>query len=188
MIFQDLTNEKYNKMLFIKFVRRGKNGQAIWLCKCDCGKEKEVFAHHVKSGNVQSCGCKALSENRVDSATRYGGTKTPEWTSYHAAKKRCNPKHADKYPDYAGRGIEFKFSNFQEFLQHIGPRPEPKFDYSLERIENDGHYELGNVKWATKQEQARNRRCDKCLALKERIEVLELQLAEAKVQLVEKEI
>jgi len=177
MIFQDLTGNKINKLTFRKFVGRSKNGQAIWSCECECGKFKDVFAHHVKSGNAQSCGCIVLSANCPDSATRYGGTKTPEWTSFHAAKKRCNPKHAAQFPDYEGRGTEFRFINFQEFLAHIGPRPEPKFDYSLDRIDNDGHYELGNVRWATKKEQARNRRCDNCDALKARIKDLESKLA-----------
>jgi len=177
MVFQDLSGQKFYQLTFRKFVGRGKNGQAIWLCECDCGNFKEVFAHHVKTGNVQSCGCKALIDNRSNSSTRFGGTNTPEWTSYHAAKKRCNPKHANKYPDYAGRGIEFRLGSFQSFLEHIGPRPEPKFDYSLERIDNDGHYEYGNVRWATKQEQARNRRCDNCAALKARIKELEDKIA-----------
>lgn len=112
------------------------------------------------------------------SGYKHGGYKTPEYESYHAAKKRCKPEQADKFPNHAGRGIEFRFTNFQEFLDHIGPRPEPKFDYSLERIDNDGHYEMGNVKWATKKQQARNRRCDNCEKLKARITELEARIAQ----------
>jgi hypothetical protein len=102
---------------------------------------------------------------------------TPEWTSFHAAKKRCKPEFKAKYPDYGGRGIEFRFKSFEEFFAEVGPRPEPKFKYSLERIDNDGHYESGNVRWATKKQQARNRRCDKCQILLARIKELEACLA-----------
>jgi hypothetical protein len=181
MQFQDLTGQRFNKVTIISHVGKNRTGQSLWLCRCDCGNEKVIAAHHLKSGNIKSCGCLLLSDNRANSARRHGGTKTPEWTSYHAAKKRCNPKFADKWPDYAGRGIQFKFKDFKEFLDHIGPRPEPKFNYSLDRIENDGHYEIGNVKWATKKQQARNRRCDNCEMLKRKVQELE-----AHIELLEK--
>ena len=177
MKFQDLTGQKFCNLTFRKFIGRGKNGQAIWLCECDCGEFKESFAHHVKTGNVQSCGCLNTPEAKSLSHTRHGMSYTPEWNSYHGAKKRCNPEYAYKYPDHAGRGIEFRFTSFEEFYAEVGPRPEPKFDYSLDRYpDNDGHYEKGNVRWATKQKQARNRRCDNCAALKARIKELENQL------------
>lgn len=173
MLFQDLTGTKLHMLTFLRFVGKNKTGQSRWLTLCDCGIEKVVAAHHVKSGNAQSCGCIAKGVNRSNLSKTHGGTGTPEYESYNAAKKRCNPKRANEFPDHAGRGIEFRFSGFKQFLAEIGPRPEPKFDYSLERINNDGHYELGNVKWATRTEQARNRRCDRCEALKARIRELE---------------
>ncbi len=81
---------------------------------------------------------------------------TLEYSSYTHARERCrNPKHKH-YAYYGGRGIEFRFSSFQEFLEHIGRRPSVK--HSLDRINNDGHYEIGNVRWATPEEQHRNRR------------------------------
>jgi hypothetical protein len=102
---------------------------------------------------------------------------TPEWTSFHAAKKRCTNPKFKQFADYGGRGIEFRFKSFEEFFAEVGPRPEPKFKYSLERIDNNSHYEVGNVRWATKKQQARNRRCDKCELLLARIKELEARLA-----------
>lgn len=115
----------------------------------------------------------ARGEARRLASTIHGGVGTPEYTSYCAAKKRCNPDRVDEFPDHGGRGIEFRFNNFAEFLSEVGERPEPKTDYSLDRIDNDGHYEPGNVKWATRKEQARNRCCDNCDRLKERVDYLE---------------
>lgn len=48
---------KYNKLTFISVVGRTKNGQSIWLCQCDCGKEWIGASHHVKDGSTKSCGC-----------------------------------------------------------------------------------------------------------------------------------
>ena len=74
---------------------------------------------------------------------------------YHAAKQRCTNPKDPRYRDYGGRGIEFRFNSFAEFFADIGPRP---VGHTLHRVNNDGHYETGNVRWATPKEQAANRR------------------------------
>ena len=74
---------------------------------------------------------------------------------YSSAKQRCtNPKHKS-YKDYGGRGIQFKFTSLKEFKEVLGDRP---LGYTLDRINNDGHYEKGNVRWATRSTQSQNRR------------------------------
>lgn len=75
--------------------------------------------------------------------------------AYRAAKIRCTYPGVRGWKYYGGRGIEFRFKNFKEFLDAVGPHPGK--GYSLDRIDNDGHYEVGNVKWATAEEQAKNR-------------------------------
>lgn len=82
--------------------------------------------------------------------------KTVEYRAFLAAKRRCsNPKDKD-YKYYGGRGVEFKFRSFLSFLFEIGYKPSPKL--TLDRIKNDGHYEEGNVRWASRSEQNKNRR------------------------------
>lgn len=73
--------------------------------------------------------------------------------------KRCTDRKHPAFKNYGGRGItvcvEWRH-DFAAFLKHVGPCPGP--GYSIDRKENDGHYEPGNVRWATRQEQARNQR------------------------------
>ena len=74
---------------------------------------------------------------------------------YHDAKRRCiNPNHK-RFKDYGGRGIKFKFNSFDEWLHYMGPRPK---DYELDRINNNGNYEVGNVRWCSFADQQKNKR------------------------------
>ncbi|HWY20028.1 MAG TPA: hypothetical protein VNX26_02345 [Candidatus Acidoferrum sp.] len=85
----------------------------------------------------------------------HGMWKSPEYTAYTHAKQRCtNPRCVD-WPDYGGRGIKFLFTSFEQFFAELGPRPE---GLSLDRKNNDGNYEPGNVRWATASEQQKNQR------------------------------
>jgi hypothetical protein len=85
---------------------------------------------------------------------------SPEHTAYLGARTRCTNPNTKHWKHYGGRGIEFRFKNFPEFIQSLGGlRPSPK--HSVDRINNDGHYEPGNVRWATPKEQAANTRRSK---------------------------
>ena len=77
---------------------------------------------------------------------------------YQSAKQRCINIHNKNYPDYGGRGIQFKFNSFTEFLAELGPKP---YGYTLDRINNNGYYEKNNVRWATRQQQNSNKRKQK---------------------------
>jgi hypothetical protein len=149
-------------------------GAARWFCKCSCGETFEVSSKELKSGKTQSCGHLRVTNVRKANI-RHGSTLTPEYRAYNSAKNRCQNPNNTAYYNYGGRGIEFRFNSFEDFLAEVGYRPSSK--HSLDRSENNGHYEVGNVKWATKQEQARNRRCDNCDALKDRIKDLESKLS-----------
>lgn len=84
----------------------------------------------------------------------HGMSGTPEYMAFQSARDRCrNPKNIS-YPRYGGRGIEFRFGSFEEWFNELGLRPDSdmnrmKYRWSVDRIDNDGHYEPGNVRWAT---------------------------------------
>jgi hypothetical protein len=78
------------------------------------------------------------------------------------ARSRCeNPKHPD-YPNYGGRGIRFLFPTLAEFVRHVATLPcfdDP--ERSVDRIDNNASYAAGNLRYATRAEQAANRRCSR---------------------------
>jgi len=93
---------------------------------------------------------------RVKYRTETGKTACiPEYYAYQAAKKRCTTPSYHGYHRYGGRGIEFRFKNFGEWWRVLGKRDSPA--HSVDRINNDGNYEAGNLRWATREEQARNK-------------------------------
>lgn len=84
------------------------------------------------------------------------GKRWAEYVAYTGAKGRCTNPEDQSYVNYGGRGIEFRYESFEQFIADVGRRPHST--YTLERKNNDGHYELGNCKWASMSDQLRNRR------------------------------
>ena len=137
---------------------RDKRGWAVYACRCNCGALKNVMMASLKRGNTRSCGCLKAEHNKTV-WTKHGhasGGYSKEYRAYAGAKSRCMRPTTTGYENYGGRGIQFLFHDFQEFISHVGPKPDPLL--TLDRIDNDGPYALGNVRWATRSEQKRNQR------------------------------
>ncbi len=92
-----------------------------------------------------------------------GWNKTPEYTAFKNAKNRCERKQDTKYAYYGGRGIKFLFRDMDQFIASIGPRPSDA--HSIDRIDPNGNYEPGNVRWATKTTQARNKQTSRIVKI-----------------------
>ncbi len=138
---------------------RSKSGKMQVECSCVCGRIITVLSHNLRRGNTKSCGCQkaALIQNYLlqHGAARIGNI-APEYRVYMHAKQRCVNPNDTGFLNYGGRGIEFRFESFAEFIAELGPRPTDQ--HSVDRIDNNGHYEKGNLKWSTRKEQANNRR------------------------------
>lgn len=84
--------------------------------------------------------------------------KSIEYTAYWNMIQRCTNRKFRQYLDYGGRGIKvhpaWLIAGFPEFLKAVGPRPSSQ--HTIDRIDNDGNYEPGNVRWATRVQQNRN--------------------------------
>jgi hypothetical protein len=146
-------------MTILSEVGRNKFGQKMVRAQC-CSCENTFIARedNVKAGRTSRCeNCRKKRTPKVASSPRVkhpAGT-TKEQFAYNSAKSRCtNPNHP-AWADYGGRGIKFLFTSFEQFYAELGPRPPRR---SLDRIDNEGNYEPGNVRWATKKEQATNTR------------------------------
>ncbi len=82
--------------------------------------------------------------------------RSREMSSFMAARRRCRSPKSSSFSNYGGRGIEFRFADFKHFLRVLGQRPKGT---TLDRFPDvNGHYEPGNVRWATHRQQTANRR------------------------------
>jgi len=127
------------------------------LCECQCGQPTPIAKVTDRcNGRVKGQPMRFVwGHTNARHRQARSGRKTPEWCAWKRAKQRCTNPNNHKWADYGGRGIKFLFTSFEQFFAELGPRPE---GMTLDRKNNDGNYEPGNVRWATKEEQNRNRR------------------------------
>jgi hypothetical protein len=149
---RDIAGQKYELLTAMRPIGELKPRTGTWWeCLCECGKTRRIPIG--RWGRTASCGC-AHNKSKVT----HGRSKTREYQAYHHAIQRCNDPKTRNYEYWGGRGIKFLFTSFEQFFAEVGKRP---VGHSLDRINNNGHYEPDNVRWATTKEQGENR-CRKC--------------------------
>jgi hypothetical protein len=161
----DLTGQQFGSLTVIRLEGKTRYGHTLWLCACECGATSLAKIDRLRSGKTQSCGCKSKT-----AALTHGFTRHPLFITWKGIAQRCENPRATGYHRYGGRGIKCLLPSPQALEDAIGPRPSPR--HSVDRINNDGDYEAGNLRWASCQEQGRNRRGNRLLTWQGRTQCL----------------
>ncbi len=156
--FQDLTDRRFGRLLVVGYAGRIRR-MTRWFCLCECGTKRIVLAGNLKRRKgTRSCGC--LQRELTSACHRdHGLSHSPEYAVWSAMIHRCSSPLDKEYKRYGGRGITVSprwIKSFEAFLADMGHRPSPKL--TIDRINNDGHYEPENCRWTTMKENSRNNR------------------------------
>jgi hypothetical protein len=155
-----IIGSKFGRLTIISY-----EGDSNWLCKCDCGIQKEIKYSSLKRGDTRSCGCYRKEQTAINNTT-HGMKDTKIYSVWMSMKDRCYRPGMSNYKYYGGRGIKMckrwiKFENFkndmyESYLEHIKYNKNTRLD----RINNNGDYCKKNCQWLTHKENCnKTRQC-----------------------------
>ena len=164
---KDLSGMVFGKLTVIKRQGSSKHGDALWICRCECGNEKTVPSRYLVEGCTKSCGCytyygvgkwrKGNREGVNNPNYKHGKSHNRLYIIYTNMKQRCYNENVPEFHVYGGKGITIcdewsdDFQSFYEWSMTHGYAD----NLTIDRINNDGNYEPSNCQWITKSENSK---------------------------------
>jgi len=178
---KNIAGKRFGLRVAVRFAGM-RSGKAVWLCRCDCGTEKDTSVASLRSS--KSCGClqsAAAAARRTHGHSSRRGGETRTYRIWKGMLTRCHNPRAPQWRKYGARGIAVCAAwrgSFSAFLADMGEAPHGR---SIDRVDGAGHYEPGNCRWATATEQALNTRRNRLITVGDRTQTLSQWSAESGV-------